>query len=66
VPKYKHVAPEVLHVTPPELAAMCVLMLSGPQTVGEIRTRGYRLYEFSGLEEWMKLCALSKPKMSQW
>src|SRR6185503_7980182 len=42
VPKYKHVAPEVLHVTPPELAALCVLMLSGPQTVGEIRTRGYR------------------------
>jgi len=34
VPKYKHVAPEVLHLTPPELAAMCVLMLSGPQTVG--------------------------------
>src|SRR6187549_1959055 len=33
VPKYKHVAPEVLHVTPPELAALCVLMLSGPQTV---------------------------------
>ena len=30
---------------------MCVLMLSGPQTVGEIRTRGYRLYEFTGLEE---------------
>ena len=26
-------------------------MLSGPQTVGEIRTRGSRLYEFSGLEE---------------
>jgi uncharacterized protein YceH (UPF0502 family) len=51
VPKYKHVAPEVLHLTPPELAAMCVLMLSGPQTVGEIRTRGSRLYEFSGLEE---------------
>jgi len=51
VPKYKHVAPEVLHLTPAELAAMCVLMLSGPQTVGEIRTRGYRLYEFSGLDE---------------
>jgi len=51
VPKYKHVAPEVLHLTPPELAAMCVLMLSGPQTVGEIRTRGYRLYEFTGLDE---------------
>jgi hypothetical protein len=51
VPKYKHVAPEVLHVSPPELAAMCVLMLSGPQTVGEIRTRGARLYPFNGLEE---------------
>jgi hypothetical protein len=51
VPKYKHVAPEVLQVTQPELAAMCVLMLSGPQTAGEIRTRGSRLYEFSGFEE---------------
>jgi uncharacterized protein len=51
VPKYKHVAPEVLQLTPPELAAMCVLMLSGPHTVGEIRTRGYRLYEFSSLEQ---------------
>src|SRR5262249_2113384 len=51
VPKYKHVAPEVLHLSPPELSAMCVLMLSGPQTVGEVRTRGSRLYEFTGLEE---------------
>ena len=51
VPKFKHVAPEVLHLTPPEMAVMCVLMLSGPQTVGEIRTRGARLYDFSGLEE---------------
>jgi uncharacterized protein YceH (UPF0502 family) len=51
VPKYKHVVPEVMHLSPPEVAAMCVLMLSGPQTVGEIRTRGHRLYEFSGLEE---------------
>jgi uncharacterized protein len=51
VPKYKHVAPEVLQLSPPELAAMCVLMLSGAQTMGEIRTRGSRLYEFSGLPE---------------
>jgi hypothetical protein len=51
VPKYKHVAPEVLHLSPSELAAMCVLMLSGPQTIGEIRTRGSRLYSFNGLEE---------------
>ncbi len=51
VPKYKHVAPEVLQLNPTELAVMCVLMLSGPQTVGEIRTRGSRLYDFKGMEE---------------
>ena len=51
VPKYKHVVPEVMHLSPAEVAALCVLMLSGPQTIGEIRTRGHRLYEFSGLEE---------------
>jgi hypothetical protein len=33
------------------MAAMCVLMLRGPQTVGEIRTRTNRLYDFSSLEE---------------
>jgi len=51
VPTSKHVAPENLHLNPAELAVVCVLMLSGPQTFGEIRTRGSRLYEFSGLEE---------------
>src|SRR5262245_27702025 len=51
VPKYKHVMPEVYELCPSELAVMCALMLSGAQTVGEIRTRGSRLYDFSGLEE---------------
>ncbi len=51
VPKYKHVVPEILHISAPEVAVLCVLMLSGPQTVGELRTRGSRLYEFHGLEE---------------
>ena len=51
VPKFKHVAPEVLQLNPAELAVMCVLMLSGAQTAGEIRTRGSRLYQFKGLEE---------------
>lgn len=50
VPKFKHVA-DNLHLSGSELAAITVLMLSGSQTVGEIRTRGTRLYEFSGLEE---------------
>src|SRR6195256_6003062 len=50
VPKYKHVMPEVLHLTPAELALICVLLLRGPQTTGELATRAFRLHEFSGLE----------------
>ncbi|HJP90544.1 MAG TPA: YceH family protein [Pyrinomonadaceae bacterium] len=51
VPKYKHVMPEVMHLTPPETALMCVLMLRGPQTLGELRGSASRLHEFSSLEE---------------
>jgi uncharacterized protein YceH (UPF0502 family) len=51
VPKYKHVMPEILHLGTPEMALMCVLMLRGAQTVGELRERASRLYEFPGLEE---------------
>lgn len=51
VPKYKHVVPEVMHLTPPETALMCVLMLRGTQTPGELRSNASRLYEFSTLEE---------------
>jgi uncharacterized protein YceH (UPF0502 family) len=51
VPKYKHVMPEVLHLNRAELALMCVLMLRGPQTPGELRGNGARLHEFSGLDE---------------
>ena len=51
VPKYKHVMPEVLHTNAAETALMCVLMLRGPQTPGELRGNAARLYEFSGLDE---------------
>jgi len=51
VPKYKHVMTEVLHLDQKQLAIMCVLMLRGPQTAGELRGSASRLYEFSGLEE---------------
>jgi uncharacterized protein YceH (UPF0502 family) len=51
VPKYKHVMPEVLHLNRAELALMCVLMLRGPQTPGELRGNASRLYDFSGLDE---------------
>lgn len=51
VPKYEHRFTEALKLAEQEAAALCVLMLRGPQTVGEIRGRTGRLYEFKELEE---------------
>lgn len=51
VPKYKHVMPEVMRLTHPEVALMCVLMLRGAQTLGELRGNASRLHDFPGLEE---------------
>lgn len=51
VPKYKHMMREVYTLSAQELAVMCVLMLRGPQTVGEVRGRTGRLYEFAELRE---------------
>jgi uncharacterized protein YceH (UPF0502 family) len=46
VTKYRHVLYEALNLSRPAIALMCVLMLRGPQTVGELRTRTNRLYDF--------------------
>jgi len=51
VTKYRHVLYEAMNMGRPVIAVMCVLMLRGPQTVGEIRTRTNRLYDFSSLED---------------
>jgi uncharacterized protein YceH (UPF0502 family) len=51
VPKYKHILPDVLELEPSETAVMCVLMLRGPQTIGEIRERSARLYDFRDLND---------------
>jgi uncharacterized protein YceH (UPF0502 family) len=51
VTRYRHVLYEAMSLTRPTIAVMCVLMLRGPQTIGEIRTRTNRLYDFSSLEE---------------
>jgi uncharacterized protein YceH (UPF0502 family) len=49
--KYRHVLYEAMNMSRPVIAVMCVLMLRGPQTIGEIRTRTNRLYDFSSLEQ---------------
>jgi uncharacterized protein len=50
VPKHAHRLPEVFNLGRREAALLCVLMLRGPQTVGELRTRSERLYNFDDLE----------------
>jgi len=49
--KYKHNLAIVYPLIPSELAIMCLLMLRGPQTPGEINTNAGRLYEFESIEE---------------
>lgn len=49
--KYKHNFAIVFPVTPQEVALLCLLMLRGPQTPGELNTNSGRLYEFESLEE---------------
>ncbi len=51
VPKYKHMVPSIYEIEPSETAVLDVMMLRGPQTIGELRTRTERLYNFSGLGE---------------
>lgn len=49
VEKYRQRLTEVLNLDRRELAVLCVLMLRGPQTVGELRDRTHRLYPFDDL-----------------
>src|SRR6478672_10900985 len=51
VPKYKHMMPTYYELESSEVAVMCVMMLRGPQTLGELRERTGRLHQFSGLGE---------------
>ena len=46
VPKYGHRISEKLNLGRRELAILCELMLRGPQTLGELRTRTERLHRF--------------------
>lgn len=51
VPKYKHMLPSVYELDERETAVVSVLMLRGAQTLGELKERTKRLFEFSSLEE---------------
>jgi uncharacterized protein YceH (UPF0502 family) len=49
-PKYRHLLAEALPMGEDEQALMCVLMLRGPQTPGELKQRAERMNQFEGLE----------------
>jgi uncharacterized protein len=49
VPKYEHRIRTVLNLRRDETAVLCLLMLRGPQTPGELRSRADRLYSFDDL-----------------
>jgi uncharacterized protein YceH (UPF0502 family) len=48
-PKYRHLLDEALGLPEDELAVLCVLMLRGPQTPGELKQRTERLHPLGDL-----------------
>jgi len=50
VAKFEHRLNELYNFHRHEIAVLCVLLLRGPQTPGELRTRTARMYSFEDLE----------------
>jgi len=50
VPKYRHVARDVLEIDMRELAVLAELLLRGPRTIGEIRGRASRMQKIESLD----------------
>jgi uncharacterized protein YceH (UPF0502 family) len=51
VTKYEHHLQEVFNFTRGEVAILCVLLLRGPQTPGELRSRTERMHRFEELDD---------------
>jgi len=49
--RYRHVLDEALALDRRQCALLAVLLLRGPQTIGELRLRTERMAEFDGLDE---------------
>jgi len=68
VAKYEHLARTVLNLRRDETAILCLLLLRGPQTPGELRSRADRMYSFDGLdavEGTLNRLAASSPESEQ-
>ena len=51
VTKYEHRLQEVFNFDRREIAILCVLLLRGPQTPGELRSRTERMFRFEALDD---------------
>jgi uncharacterized protein YceH (UPF0502 family) len=51
VAKFRHLLDDALELTPSQLALLAVLMLRGPQTAAELRTRSERIYPFASVPD---------------
>ena len=51
VPKFKYTVPEIWEFKGKHLAIICELLNRGPQTPGELRSHGDRMYSFLDLNE---------------
>ena len=49
--KYRQLLDEALELSEPEISLLGVLMLRGPQTVGELKQRSERLHRFGSIAE---------------
>jgi uncharacterized protein len=49
--KYRHLLDEALSLSDGEISLLAVLMLRGPQTLGELKARSERLHRFDSLEQ---------------
>lgn len=61
VPKYEQCLTDAYYLTAAEASVLTVLMLRGPQTIGELRSRCARIHDFESLPEVQdtlhKLCS---------
>jgi uncharacterized protein YceH (UPF0502 family) len=65
--KYRHLLDEALGLSPDERALLCVLMLRGPQTLGELKQRSERLHAFADLRSVeATLDRLTTQALGQW
>jgi uncharacterized protein YceH (UPF0502 family) len=65
--KYRHLLDDALALSPDERALLCVLMLRGPQTLGELKQRSEKLHGFADLSSVEEtLDRLTSRELGRW